>query len=65
MNKYKKFTLQVSIHLCYLHQDKVRMYAEVSRVFVNQCRRKGQLLEDDIERRLKFAHQCKNLPEIF
>ena len=31
----------------------------------NQCRRKGQLLEDDLKRRLKFARQCKHLPETF
>ena len=31
----------------------------------DQCRKKGQLLEDDLKKRLKFARQCNKLPETF
>ena len=30
-----------------------------------QCRRKGQLLKEDLKARLTFARKCKNLPETF
>lgn len=31
----------------------------------DQCRKKGQLCEDDLEKRLIFARKCKKLPENF
>ena len=31
----------------------------------DQCRRKGQLLQDDLKRGLKFSRKCQKLPETF
>lgn len=31
----------------------------------SQCRRKGQLLDEDLTKRLKFAKKCQRLPESF
>lgn len=43
----------------------VRRYLNKAGYGFTQCRRKGQLLTEDLKKRLEFARRCKNLPSNF
>ena len=43
----------------------IRRYLNEMGYRFTQCRRKGQLLAEDLTKRLKFARKCKQLPESF
>ena len=41
------------------------MYLKETGYGYKQCRRKGILLKEDLDRSLKFAKKCKRLPPTF
>ena len=49
----------------YVSDRTIRRHLNNMGYHFTQCRRKGQLLKEDLVKRLKFAKRCKRLPEGF